>query len=249
MSLLTPPAGTTAGTTIRTTVGTTTGTPAAISWSAGKDACLALLRAREAGFDVRHFVTMCEPDGHSKSHALPPALVAAQVAALGGQWRQVNVPAGGYADAFTRTLDSLRADGVQAMAFGDIDLQAHRDWLAPACARAGLQAVFPLWGRSRQGIAAEVIARGIQARLVCVDLGRLDASFCGAPYDAALLARLPDGVCPAGEDGEFHTVVLNAPGMAAPLRVTDLPQRRVATQPPWRPTTLLFQPLALAGDT
>ena len=222
-------------------------TSAAISWSAGKDAYLALLHARDAGLQVQHFVTMCEPDGQSKSHALPPALVAAQVAALGGQWWGVDVPAGGYAEAFSSTLARLRAGGVQAMVFGDIDLQAHRDWLEPACSQAGLQAVFPLWGRSRHGIAAEVIVRGIQARLVCVDLARLDASFCGAAYDAALLARLPPGVCPAGEDGEFHTVVLNGPGMAAPLQVQTLPQRRLATQPPWRPTTLLFQPLALVA--
>ena len=80
--------------------------------------------------------------------------------------------------------------------------------------------------------------------LVCVDTRWLDASFCGAAYDAALLARLPAGVCPVGEDGEFHTVVLDGPGFAAPLAVQDLPQRRVATQPPWAPTVLVFQPLA-----
>lgn len=219
---------------------------AAISWSAGKDSYLALLHARVAGLDVARYVTMCEPDGHSKSHALPPALVGAQVAALGGRWQPVAVPAGGYADAFDATLAGLRADGFAAMVFGDIDLQAHRDWLQPACQRAGLEAVFPLWGRSRSGLAAEVIARGIRARLVCVDLAHLDASFCGADYNAALVARLPPGVCPAGEDGEFHTMVLHGPGMAAPLQVVAGPQRRVFTQPPWRPTTLLFQPLALA---
>ena len=218
---------------------------AAISWSAGKDACLALLLARAAGLQVDRFVTLCEPDGSSKSHALPPALIAAQVAALGGTWQPVLVPPDGYAAAFDTTLAGLRDEGVEAMVFGDIDLQAHRDWLEPACARAGLRAVFPLWGRTRSGIAAEVLARGIRARIVCVDLSLLDAAFCGAAYDAALVARLPPGVCPAGEDGEFHTVVLQAPGMAQALRVVDQPQRRVQLLPPWRPTTLLFQPLML----
>lgn len=218
---------------------------AAISWSAGKDSCLALLHAREAGLAVERFVTFCEPDGSSKSHALAPALIAAQVAALGGQWQAVNVPDGCYADRFAATLDGLRAGGFEALVFGDIDLQAHRDWLVPACERARLRAVFPLWGRTRQDIAAEVVARQIQARIVCVDLSLLDASFCGAAYDASLIARLPAGVCPAGENGEFHTVVLQAPGMAQPLRVADQPQRRVQLQPPWRPTTLLFQPLTL----
>lgn len=220
---------------------------AAISWSAGKDSCLALLNARDDGLAVERFVTFCEPDGRSKSHALPPDLIVAQVAALGGQWQPVAVPDGGHAEAFAAMLAGLKAEGFDAMVFGDIDLQAHRDWLVPACERAGLRPVFPLWGRQRHGIASEVLARGIRARLVCVDLSLLDASFCGAAYDGTLLDRLPGGVCPVGEDGEFHTVVLQAPGMDAPLPVVDLPQRRVQLLPPWRPTTLLFQPLVLAG--
>ena len=201
--------------------------------------------AREQGWAVETFLTMCEPDGNSKSHALPPELIAAQVAALGGQWLPVRVAPGGYAAAFDAALAGLRADGIRAVVFGDIDLQAHRDWLEPACARAGLLAVFPLWGEPRAALAAEVIARGLQARLVCVDLGRMPADCCGARYDQALLARLPAGVCPVGEDGEFHTVVLDGPGFAAPLRVEAGTPCRVDTVPPWQATTLLFQPLRL----
>ncbi len=218
----------------------------AISWSAGKDSCLALLREREQGQRVDHFFTMCEPDGLSKSHALPPDLIKAQVRALGGQWRAAHVMAGRYAVVFDDTLRALRRDGIEAVIFGDIDLQAHRDWLTPACERAGLQARFPLWGEPRTALAQEVILRGIQARLVCVDERWLDASFCGAAYDQALLDRLPAGVCPAGEGGEFHTFVLNAPGFAAPLQVADGTQHRVVSLPPLSATTLVFQPLALA---
>ena len=132
------------------------------------------------------------------------------------------------------------------MVFGDIDLQAHRDWLAPACERAGLVALFPLWGESRAALARELVTRGVRARVVCVDARWLDASFCGVPYDAAFLARLPAGVCPVGEDGEFHTFVTGGPGFAHDMRVVDGPQRRVASQPPFTPTEFVFQTLALA---
>ena len=218
---------------------------AAISWSAGKDACLALLQARAQGWLVQQFFTLCEPDGLSKSHALQPALIQAQVQALGGTWQPVLVAPGAYGPAFAATLDGLKASGISAVIFGDIDLQAHRDWLAPACARAGLQALFPLWGQQRAALAQQVIASGMQARLVCVDTRWLDATFCGAAYDQALLDRLPAGVCPVGEGGEFHTVVLGGPGFAAALQVLDLPQRRVASTPPLSPTTLVFQPMVL----
>ena len=223
------------------------GTPrCAISWSAGKDSWLALARAREQGLAVTTFMTMCDADGTSKSHALQPELVEAQVHALGGTPVLVRVPQGDYAARFDACLRELAASGHTHMIFGDIDLQAHRDWLAPACERAGLAALFPLWGEPRDALARELVTRGVQARVVCVDTRWLDASFCGAPYDAAFLTRLPANVCPCGEDGEFHTFVTGGPGFTAPLCVVDGAQRRVASQPPFLPTEFVFQSLSLA---
>lgn len=222
---------------------------AAVSWSAGKDCCLALLRAREAGIDVTTFVTMCEMDGTSKSHALQPDLIAEQVARFGGAWLPVPVPPGAYGEVFSRTLTGLLEGGHSQVVFGDIDLQAHRDWLEPACERAGLQAVFPLWGESRQSLAAEIITRGIRACVVGVDTSRLDESFCGANYDPAFLTRLPPGICPCGEDGEFHTFVFAAPEMSAPLALKRGARRLVASAPPLSPTVFAFQDLQLALET
>ena len=214
---------------------------AAISWSAGKDSCLALLRAREQGLSVTTFVTLLDPGGASKSHALPPPLIAAQVDALAGRWWPVEAGVDDYATVFATTLAALRDDGITHMVFGDIDLQAHRDWLEPQCVRAGLVPVFPLWGRARTAVAAEVIDRGIRARVVCVDTRWLDASFCGVDYDADFLARLPDDVCPCGEGGEFHTFVWDAPGFDAPLAIGPGLRRTVASAPPFAPTTLVFE--------
>lgn len=204
---------------------------AAISWSGGKDCTLALVLARAAGLDVRSFHTKIEADPARRLHALPEELFAAQVARAGGVWRPLGMAAGapatngGYAEVFAARLAELRAAGHTHMVFGDIDLVAHRDWIEPLCARAGIAAVFPLWGMARAEVARQILARGIRAKVVCVDLARLDASFCGADYDAAFLARLPPGVCPAGEDGEFHSFVLDAPGFAAPLAVRARGQR------------------------
>ena len=219
----------------------------AISWSAGKDSWLALTRAREQGLRVTTFVTMCDADGASKSHALPPELIAAQVRALGGTPVSVRAPAGEYAARFDATLRELAATGHTHMVFGDIDLQAHRDWLAPACERAGLVPLFPLWGEPRAALARELVARGVQARVVCVDTRWLDASFCGAAYDADFLARLPANTCPCGEDGEFHTFVTGGPGFATPMAVAPVAQRRVASQPPFAPTEFVFQDLSLVA--
>ena len=82
-------------------------TRCAISWSAGKDSWLALMRAREQGLAVATFVTMCDEDGTSKSHALSADLVDAQVRALGGTPISVRVPPGEYAARFDACLREL----------------------------------------------------------------------------------------------------------------------------------------------
>jgi uncharacterized protein (TIGR00290 family) len=225
---------------------TTTTPSAAISWSGGKDGCLALLHAREAGVAVTTYVTACDPGGDTRGHRLPRALVAAQVQALGGRWWPLEAGFADYGERFDATLRALRACGHTQMVFGDIDLQAHRDWLEPRCRAAGIEALFPLWGLARAEVARQIIARGIRARLVVVDARRLDASFCGADYDAALLARLPADVCPCGEGGEFHTFVGDAPGFAAPLRVVAGPVRELAAAPKLAPTPQWVQALRLA---
>jgi diphthine-ammonia ligase len=221
---------------------------AAISWSGGKDSCLALLLAGEAGLKVQVLLTMVDPDGLSKSHALPEILISAQAQAMGV--RAVFVPAGlqEYGAVFTAALTSLRDEGLTHMVFGDIDLQPHRDWLEPVCRRAGLVPVFPLWGMQRSEVARAIIARDIRAQVVCVDSRWLDASACGAQYDEELLARLPAGVCPCGENGEFHTFVWDAPCFDHPLRVASGDLRRLSSSPPLAPTELVFQtPVLLTG--
>jgi len=55
--------------------------------------------------------------------------------------------------------------------------------------------------------------------LVCVDPAKIDPSFAGHLFDAALLRDLPSGADPCGENGEFHTFVFNGPGFAEPVPV------------------------------
>jgi len=47
--------------------------------------------------------------------------------------------------------------------------------------------------------------------------GPLDPSFAGRAFDEAVLADLPEGVDPCGENGEFHTFVWDAPMYREPI--------------------------------
>ena len=65
-----------------------------------------------------------------------------------------------------------------------------------------------------------MIASGLQAHLATVDLKKLPAEFAGRTFDAQLLADLPEGIDPCGENGEFHTCVVAGPMFSRRLDVT-----------------------------
>jgi diphthamide synthase (EF-2-diphthine--ammonia ligase) len=67
-------------------------------------------------------------------------------------------------------------------------------------------------GAGKPPLAHSFAELGFEALLVCVDPRQLDRSFAGRSFDAELLAALPAGVDPCGENGEFHTLVLRQVG-------------------------------------
>ena len=84
-------------------------------------------------------------------------------------------------------------------------------------APTGLTPLFPVWGIPTDELARTMIDGSLRARLTCVDLKQLDASFAGREFDESLLRDLPRGVDPCGERGEFHTFVYDGPMFREPV--------------------------------
>jgi uncharacterized protein (TIGR00290 family) len=191
---------------------------AAVSWSGGKDCCLALLRA-SATYEVAALVTMFGEDGsRSRSHGLTPEVIAAQAARLGLPLYTARCSWETYTDRYVELLTELKPLGVTHVVFGDIIGASHRDWNERVCAAHGLTPVMPLWGQSTRALAEEFVARGGAARLVTVRPPLLDEHWLGATLDGPLIDRLiAIGVDPCGELGEYHTVVTNCPAFSSPL--------------------------------
>lgn len=195
---------------------------AAISWSGGKDCCLALMRAWPH-FDVRAMVTMFDEAGErSRSHGLRPSMIEAQANRLG----LVSISEGctwdTYEAAFTRGLARVATLGVTHVIFGDIFEDAHRAWTERLAARAGLIAVQPLWGEPTIDLVTEFIDRGGDALLVTVREQYLDASWLGRSLTHAAVAELTALGCdPCGERGEYHTLVTHCPLFSSPIALSE----------------------------
>ena len=184
-----------------------------VSWSGGKDAYLALQRAVRRGAVPAVLVCMLHEDGRvSRGHGLPLALLEEQAAALGvplvtrpTTWEE-------YEATFVSLLHELRAQGVQAGVFGDIDLQAHRDWVENVCELCGMGSHLPLWLEPRRVLLAEFLGGGGRATIVAVDSSKLPGEFLGLELDDDVIARIEAaGADACGEEGEYHTMVTEAP--------------------------------------
>jgi uncharacterized protein (TIGR00290 family) len=199
----------------------TTSPLALCSFSGGKDSCLALWRAQQAGIDVRTLLVMFEESGElSRSHAIPLNIIERQAQAMSMQLVVGRASWQAYEEQFVALLRQLRDVGHEVAVFGDIDLQAHRDWEEKVCAAAGLRAHLPLWLEDRRQLANELLAAGFKATVVCVDSRFLGDEFCGRPYDEQFIRDLPANVDVCGENGEFHTLVHDGPCFSQPVDFT-----------------------------
>ena len=110
-------------------------------------------------------------------------------------------------------------EGITHMIFGDLFLADVRAYREAKLAGTGITPIFPLWERPTLPLAQAMIASGLEAYLATVDLKKLPAEFAGRKFDAQLLADLPEGVDPCGENGEFHTCVIAGPMFSRPVPV------------------------------
>ena len=198
------------------------GVPVYCSWSGGKDSALALHEAIEAGAEPRFLVAMLTEGGErSRSHGLRRGLLAAQAKAIGVPIRFGGATWAGYREEFVRVVgEGVAATGARAGVFGDIDMDAHREWEEDVCAEVGTRALLPLWQRDRRAVTGHLLARGFAAVIVAVRDEVLPPSLLGRTLDAAAIAEIEAaGADACGENGEFHTFVVDGPIFRQPVAV------------------------------
>lgn len=200
--------------------------PVVLNWSSGKDAAMAFLELlRDPRFEVRQLLTTVNAEADRVfMHGLRESVLERQAALMGMPLTKLKLPPAPtdsvYKEAMETALLELFQLGIRHAAYGDIFLEDLKAYRESQLATAGFEGVFPLWKRDTAQLVHEIEAAGIVPVIVCVDGSKLDASFLGRRVNAALLADLPANVDPCGENGEFHTCVVEAPFFTEKLRYT-----------------------------
>ena len=196
-----------------------------LSWSSGKDSAWSLENLQRDGEHqvTGLFTTVNAQFDRVAMHAVRRTLLEAQAKAAGIDLHVIDIPYpcpnADYERIMGAFVAKAQAHGVAAMAFGDLFLADIRAYRERQLADTGIAPLFPLWKRDTRKLAAEMIDGGLVAHLTCVDPRKLDRAFAGRRFDHALLADLPAGIDPCGENGEFHTFVSAGPMFRAPIPV------------------------------
>ncbi|WP_147802817.1 diphthine--ammonia ligase [Alkalicoccus halolimnae] len=183
------------------------------SWSGGKDSALAHYQALQEGGSPACLLSMFEEnEEYSRSHSLPYGVIQAQADAMdvpliirGASWAS-------YQKKFLELMEIMKRNGVNYGVFGDIDLEDHLEWVQRNCEKGGITSYHPLWKKERRQVLTELLDAGFESVIIVVDENKLPATFLGRVLDEEAIAEIEErGIDACGEEGEFHTVVVDGP--------------------------------------
>ncbi len=185
-----------------------------VLWTGGKDSALALHEVCATGGSVKTLVTFAPRRGTFRAH--PVHVMRLQAKALGVRHRLFHLRPP-YRAAYQRVFRRLLREGITAVVTGDIGQIGNcAHWVRSIAEPMGLEVITPLWHRSGTGILRRLRALEFDVVVSYVDTTRLSEDWVGRRLDWSAakdldMAFRSRGIDPAGENGEYHTWVLDAP--------------------------------------
>jgi uncharacterized protein (TIGR00290 family) len=197
---------------------------ALISWSGGKDSCLALYEIQRARSHrvVALLTTITRDYDRISMHGVRRVLLERQATSLGLPLHQVliskNATNEEYEERMGEAFSVYRGKGIDSIVFGDLFLEDIRAYREQFLARHHMRGLFPVWKRDTSRFIKEFIELGFKAVVTCVNADSLDRSFAGRIIDDTFISSLPAEVDPCGENGEFHSFVFDGPIFSEAVR-------------------------------
>jgi diphthine-ammonia ligase len=193
------------------------------SWSGGKDGCFAVYQALQQGYKISHLVNFISRESQRVSaHGLMPGLVKLQSERIGIPLVQKETTHDGYEQQFKEVVNSLIPSGVEGMVFGDIYVQEHLDWIQRVCNDLNIKAFEPLWDRNTEDIMADYVNAGFKSVIIAAKSELIDENWIGKIIDKSYLDYLRNrGIDVCGENGEYHTLVIDGPLFKKPINLLE----------------------------
>jgi len=195
-----------------------------VSWTGGKDSSLALYEAKMLGSTIECLVTFAPSQEMFLAHPLGFMALQAQALGLPHYVFEVGEP---FDVGYEHAISSLKEKhGVSTLVTGDIaEVAGHDpDWMTDRCARCGIDLIKPLWHRDRAELLNILLSLKFKVVFSCVKKPWFTEEWLGSELSPSSVEQLIEismrtrlDIC--GENGEYHTVVLDGPQFKKTIRV------------------------------
>ena len=190
---------------------------AAVLWTGGKDSALAFQVSLNL-YDIRRLVCFVPADGR-QFYAHPTELMELQARKIGVpiEFVPISEP---YKQSYRQQIETIRDTGIEVLITGDIStVGGLPNWIEEVA--AGLVKVHkPLWELDRHTILDTLISNKFRVICSLAYKKHFQQTIAGRYFDAELISelkQLPIDAC--GEQGEYHTWVLDAPFFKEPVQL------------------------------
>lgn len=191
-------------------------------FSGGKDSLYAIYLAMKQGVEVEHLISMVpnlpRPSPHGEN-------IEALKTLAGSMGKELTIVDFNIEGSFIEALKGLKVDALVA---GDIYVESHLTYLQEICSKVGLKLLEPIYGRDTSELFHEIFSSGFKALITGVDRKFLGEDWLGFTISeetaAGFLSKIGD-VDPLGENGEFHTLVLECPLYSKSFRVKTMERK------------------------
>jgi diphthine-ammonia ligase len=182
-----------------------------VSWTGGKDGCLACYNSLLDGFNVSYLLSFKDAK-RRRSHEIKPELLAAQSQAMSIPIIQRDFIS--YEEEFKKVVRNLNQNGagIEGAVFGHIGMHEHL--VHRMCSDLGIEEIMPLWSRNSEQIITNFISAGFEAIVISAKAHLLGAEWLGRTIDKEFISHLRgfnSAIDVCGEYGEFHTFVIDGP--------------------------------------
>ena len=186
-------------------------------FSGGKDSLYAIYLTEKQGAKVEHLISLIPSFPLPSPHAENIDALKILAESMKKSLTILDLHKGG--EEFVEVLKSLNVDALVA---GDIFIEEHKSWLEKACGRAGVNLLEPLFGRGTSDLFHEIFDSGFKALIIGVDVRYLGEEWLGftlSTETANTFLSETKGVDPLGENGEYHTIVIECPLYPKPFKL------------------------------
>jgi diphthine-ammonia ligase len=208
----------------------------AVSWSGGLESSLACHKVIKEGYDVACLVTFVL-DQYWPAMGHPPQIMKLQSESMGIPHILVKVEEP-YKEGYNKAIANLiKTWGIKGIVTGDIYVvdDVHGNWMESVCEGLDIKVIMPLWEKDTFEVLDEEMSEGFRAVFTCVKQPWFTEEWIGRELNKDTVKDLlalteKHGMDPCGENGEYHTMVIDGPIFKKPIKIPAFTKEKSETR-------------------